>query len=111
MTRLRRAECTIKRAAVIGPGAIGLFFGGLLSRLRLDVWFPDKSEKRAAYLVKHGLLLEETTGVTSIPLKVTTDTAGIGPCDLVIICVKSYDTKSAASLLPSLIHQNTLVLT
>lgn len=111
MTRLRRAECTIKQVAVIGPGAIGLFFGGLLSRLGLDVWFPDKSEERAAYLVKHGLLLEETTGVTSIPLKVTTDTAGIGPCDLVIICVKSYDTKSAASLLPSLIHQNTLVLT
>lgn len=96
---------------MIGPGAIGLFFGSLLSRMGLDVWFLDKSEERAAYLVKHGLLLEETTGVTSIPLKVTTDTAGIGPCDLVIICVKSYDTESAASLLPSLIHQNTLVLT
>ncbi|MDD5451202.1 MAG: 2-dehydropantoate 2-reductase [Desulfovibrionales bacterium] len=102
---------TLLRVAVIGPGAIGLFFGGLLSRLGLDVRFLDKSEERAAYLVRHGLLLEEPTGVTSIPLKVTIDTAGIGPCDLVIICVKSYDTESAASLLPSLIHQNTLVLT
>jgi len=96
---------------VIGPGAIGLFFGSLLSRLGLDVRFLDKSEERAEYLVRHGLLLEETTGLISIPIKVTIDTAGIGPCDLVIICVKSYDTESAASLLPSLIHQNTLVLT
>lgn len=111
MIRLRRAEFATLRVAVIGPGAIGLFFGGLLSRLGLDVWFLDKSGDRAAYLVKHGLLLEETTGVTSIPLKITTDTAGIGPCDLVVICVKSHDTESAASLLPSLIHQNTLVLT
>jgi len=111
LTRLRRAEYTIKRVAVIGPGAIGIFFGGLLSRLGLDVRFLDKSEERAEYLVRHGLLLEETTGLISIPIKVNIDTAGIGPCDLVIICVKSYDTESAASLLPSLIHQNTLVLT
>ncbi|MFZ5995366.1 MAG: ketopantoate reductase family protein [Thermodesulfobacteriota bacterium] len=111
MTRLRRTECTIKRVAVIGPGAIGLFFGGLLSRLGLDVRFLDKLEERAAHLVGHGLLLEEPTGVTSIPLKVTTNTVDIGPCDLIIICVKSYATESAASLLPSLIYQNTLVLT
>lgn len=111
MTRLRRAEFTALRVAVIGPGAIGLFFGGLLSRLGLDVWFLDKSKERAAHLNRQGLLFEEAGTGKRSPLKVTSNAASIGPSDLVLVCVKSYDTESAASLLPSLIHQNTLVLT
>jgi 2-dehydropantoate 2-reductase len=111
LTRLRRAEFTALRVAVIGPGAIGLFFGGLLSRLGLDVWFLDKSKERAAHLNRQGLLFEEAGTGKRSPLKVTSNAASIGPSDLVLVCVKSYDTESAASLLPSLIHQNTLVLT
>lgn len=111
MTRLRRAEFAALRVAVIGPGAIGLFFGGLLSRLGLDVWFLDKSKERAAHLNRQGLLLEGAGAEKRSPLKVANNAASIGPSDLVLVCVKSYDTESAASLLPSLIHQNTLVLT
>jgi 2-dehydropantoate 2-reductase len=102
---------TTLRVAVIGPGAIGLFFGSLLSRLGLDVRFLDKSKERAAYLNRQGLLFEEAGTGKRSPLKVTSNAASIGPSDLVLVCVKSYDTESAASLLPSLIHQNTLVLT
>ncbi len=111
MTRLRRAEFAALRVAVIGPGAIGLFFGGLLSRLGLDVWFLDKSKERAAHLNRQGLLLEGAGAEKRSPLKVANNAASIGPSDLVLVCVKSYDTESAAALLPSLIHQNTLVLT
>lgn len=111
MTRLSRTEFTALRVAVIGPGAIGLFFGGLLSRLGLDVWFLDKSKERAAHLNRQGLLFEGAGAGKRSPLKVTSNAASIGPSDLVLVCVKSYDTESAASLLQSLIHQNTLVLT
>ncbi len=105
------AELTPLRVTVIGPGAIGLFFGGLLGRLGLDVSFLDKSKRRAAYLTNHGLLLETAHGEKHLPLKVSANAADIGPCDLIIICVKAYDTLSVVSALPSLLHKSTLVLT
>lgn len=111
MTRLRGAGFTRMRVTVIGPGAIGLLFGGLLSHLGLDVRFLDKSKERAAYLTEHGLLLEKADGVNHLPLRVTSNAYDIGPCDVIIICVKAYNTAAVLPALPALLHAGTLVLT
>jgi 2-dehydropantoate 2-reductase len=49
-------------------------------------------------------------GTFHIPAKATSDPAGIGPVDLVLFCVKTYDTDTAAPLVRPLIGQDTVVM-
>ncbi len=104
-------DFTASRIAVVGPGALGLFFGGVLTRFGLDVRFLHKSRDRAADLGRHGLILDHAQGTDHIPLRATADASDIGLCPLILVCVKSYDTALAASALAPLLGPDTIVLT
>lgn len=98
------------RAAVLGSGGLGGYFGALLARAGHDVSFVARGAHLEA-LRANGLRIESPHGdFTVSPANATDDTAQIGPVDVVLFCVKTYDTETAAATLPPLIHDNTAVL-
>ncbi|MBZ0168651.1 MAG: 2-dehydropantoate 2-reductase, partial [Kofleriaceae bacterium] len=75
-------------------GAVGGYFGGLLAKGGADVTFIARRERLEALRTK-GLTVKSWKGDFSIRVSATDNAAEVGPVDLVLFCVKSYDTESA----------------
>lgn len=100
------------KIAVIGPGAMGCLIAGFLkSRTKEEIWLVDNNPERAKSIKDEGIKIEGISGNISAKLDVTADPKEIGPCDLVIICVKSYSTEEACKDIKDLVSDKTLVLT
>lgn len=99
------------RIAVVGAGAMGSLFGGMLASGGHEVWLIDVWREHVEALNKHGIAISGPTGDRTIPVKATTDPAEVGPVDLVLIFVKSYDTRRAMLNARPLIDAETMVLT
>src|SRR5439155_6245431 len=56
---------------------------------------------------RHGLTVRTPEGEFTIPVTAVADTRGVGPVDLVLFCVKSYDTEPAAQALVPLMARGT----
>lgn len=99
------------KIAVLGAGGIGGYYGGLLLQTGHDVTFLARGTHLQA-IRERGLTIESVlSGPVRLPARATDQPAEIGPVDLVLFTVKSYDTASAAELLPLLIGEATAVLT
>ncbi|MDH5173673.1 MAG: 2-dehydropantoate 2-reductase [Elusimicrobiota bacterium] len=90
------------KIAIMGAGAMGGLFGGMLIRAGQDVWLIDKHKQRAEKINREGLIIEASKALESreakqetIRIKATTDPQEVGPCDSVILFVKAYDTEEA----------------
>ncbi|MFH0826306.1 MAG: 2-dehydropantoate 2-reductase [Candidatus Omnitrophota bacterium] len=99
------------KIVIVGPGAMGSLFAAFLSKSKEDVWILDKSKERAAQIHQNGISLEGVSGNWHAAVKATSEAKEIGEADLVLVCVKSYDTKQAAVRLKPLVGENTSVLT
>ncbi len=98
------------KITIVGPGALGCLLGASLTKSGEDVWFLDKHPERAKRLNSKGIKIEGI-GDLSVKAKATCDSKEIGVSDLVIICVKSYDTEEAAKDAKPNVGDNSLVLT
>ncbi|MFH1777759.1 MAG: 2-dehydropantoate 2-reductase [Candidatus Omnitrophota bacterium] len=99
------------KVAIIGPGAMGCLFASLLIRAKHEVWLIDKNSERAQKIKQAGIKVEGLGGVGRVKVKTTTNPADITPIELLIFCVKSYDTESAAKAVAAYVSDNTAVLT
>ena len=106
------------KIVIVGPGAMGCLFAAFLSKLfstskdaENKIWFLDKNKERAAKIHQDGVSIEGISGYWQSPVKATADIKEIGHADLIIICVKSYDTKEAVTQAKFLMAENTRVLT
>ena len=98
------------RVAVMGTGGVGGYYGGMLARTGEDVTFIARGDHLEAML-SSGLTLKTThAGEFNIPVKATDDPGEIGIVDLVIFCVKTYDTDTAALIIRPLIGPQTVVM-
>jgi 2-dehydropantoate 2-reductase len=98
------------RIAVIGPGGTGGYFGGLLARAGEDVTFSARRAQLEA-LRTRGLTLESRlAGTFTIPVQATDDPSEIGTVDLILFCVKTYDTDAAAESIRPLIRPDTMLV-
>ncbi|MBF8294073.1 MAG: 2-dehydropantoate 2-reductase [Bacteroidetes bacterium] len=98
------------RYVIMGTGGIGGFFGGKLANSGEDVWFVARGKHLEA-MKNHGLQIKSTTGNFTVPPgTMTGDVASVGHADVVLFCVKSYDTETAAQLLSPIVHDDTLVI-
>jgi len=97
------------RVAVFGAGAVGSYLGSRLSTAKADVHLIARGAHLRA-LREKGLTLITPEGVSTIPVWATGDPATIGPVDIVLFCVKSYDTDEAVDRLPSLMAPGTAVI-
>ncbi|MEP6685611.1 MAG: 2-dehydropantoate 2-reductase, partial [Verrucomicrobiota bacterium] len=90
--------------------AIGCYYGGKLAHFGRDVHFLVRSD--AATVRKSGLRIRgKTENIHVAKVNVHQTTAEIGPCDLVIVAVKTTSNPDLPALLPPLLHERTMLLT
>ena len=95
---------------MIGTGGVGGYYGGLLARQGHEVIFFARGAHLVAIL-KNGLQIKSIHGDFTIsPAQVTDDLARFRPVDLILFCVKAYDTEHAAQAIKSIIGEHTLIL-
>ena len=97
------------QVAVIGAGAVGCYYGGLLLRAGHDVTFIGRQPHVDA-INAHGLLLDTKTFKGYLPAKAATDATALASPDLVLVCVKSADTEQAGRALAGRLRPETSVL-
>jgi 2-dehydropantoate 2-reductase len=96
--------------AVVGSGAIGLYYGGRLAAAGEDLRFLARSNCEA--LSKNGLKVESVHGDFELPrLQACRTAEEIGPVDLVIVAWKTTANAQLGEVLPPLLHAETQVLT
>lgn len=98
-----------KTIAVVGSGALGLYYGGRLVRAGNAVRFLARSD--LAVLRERGIVVRAPEGHFTLPdVTVAADSAAIGPVDLVVITLKATANDQLPRLLPPLLHPGTLVV-
>lgn len=99
------------KTAIIGAGAMGSLFGGLLTLSGEEVWLVDIWKEHIDTIRKKGLFLEERGKAQFIPIHATSEVASVGKADLVLIFVKTYHTEKAVSDARVLQKDRTVFLT
>jgi 2-dehydropantoate 2-reductase len=98
------------KIAVIGAGGVGGYYGGLLARQGHSVTFLARGAHLDA-MRKNGLQIKSLHGDFIIsPVQATDHLVHIGPVDLILFCVKAYDTERAAQAIKPVIGDRTLIL-
>jgi hypothetical protein len=104
-------EESIMRIAVVGAGGVGGYYGSLLQQSGQDVVFLARGTHLEA-MRRVGLRIESVLrDPVALPVRAAGLPEQIGPVDLVLFTVKSYDSAAAAAGLRPLLGPDTAVLT
>ncbi len=95
---------------IMGTGGVGGYYGGLLAQQGNDVTFIARGAH--LYALRHeGLKVKSVHGdFTVVPANATDDPANVGPVDLVLFCVKTYNTDEAAEAIRPAMGPQTAVM-
>jgi 2-dehydropantoate 2-reductase len=95
---------------VVGAGGVGGYFGGKLAMSGPEVWFLARGEHLQA-MRRAGLRVNASDERFVVPPGRMTDAPEeIGVCDVVLFCVKCYDTVPAARMIPPLADDSTVII-
>jgi 2-dehydropantoate 2-reductase len=83
------------RVAVVGAGAVGCYFGGMLARAGVPVTFIGRQPHVEA-MERNGLHIEGLRVRERVAVRASTDIAAAGGTDLILFCVKTTATSAAA---------------
>ncbi len=101
---------TFQRVAIVGSGAIGLYYGGRLAAAGEDVSFLLRSDYET--ISREGLEVASVHGDFKMSrVQAFRTPQEIGPVDLVIVAWKATANDQLATVLPPLLHAETQVLT
>ena len=90
------------RVAVLGAGAVGCYFGGMLARAGAPVTLIGRPPHVGA-ITRHGLFFDGLHFQQYIPVSASTQVSAVRDAEIVLFCVKTPDTEQAAkSLAPHL---------
>jgi 2-dehydropantoate 2-reductase len=97
--------------AMIGAGAMGSLFGGLLAEAGEEVTFLDIRRDHVDAVNANGLSIQEAGGLRKVRVAATTDPDTIAAADLCFVFVKSTHTGAVAPTAARLAASNGLVIT
>ena len=97
------------RWAVMGAGAVGCYYGGMLARAGHEVVLIGRAAHVDA-VRREGLRLQAQTFDERVQMRADTEAAAVAGADVVLCCVKSPDTEDAARALQAHLAPGTLVL-
>ena len=97
------------KIAVVGAGAVGGYFGGLLARAGAPVVMIGRPAFVEA-VKKNGLFLDTLQFQESVRVEASTELDAARGADLVLFCVKTTDNATTARALAPLLVPGTLVL-
>jgi 2-dehydropantoate 2-reductase len=99
------------RFAILGSGAVGGYFGAKLAKSGQQVTFIARGAHLEA-IRSTGLAIKSATlGDFIVTAPAESDTAKVGPVDVVIVSVKAYDNDTALPMVTPMIGPGTAVLT
>ena len=98
-----------KRIAVMGTGAVGGYFGGMLARAGMDVTFIARPAT-AEIIAKRGLFIDSPNFQETIHAAASSDVASVSGAELILFCVKTTDTDSVAKSIAPHLGPKTVVL-
>jgi 2-dehydropantoate 2-reductase len=96
------------RIAVVGAGAVGGYFGGMLARAGAPVVMIGRPAFVEA-VKKDGLLLDTLQFKESVRVEAATELDAARGAEVVLFCVKTTDTASTARALAPLLSENAIV--
>jgi 2-dehydropantoate 2-reductase len=99
------------KTVIMGAGAMGSLFGGLLSHAEKEVWLVDIWKEHIDAINSKGLAIEEKGATQAISVNATLDVNSIGKADLILYFVKTYHTEKAITDSLALEKENTVFLT
>ena len=97
------------KIAVMGAGAVGCYYGGMLARAGHDVVLIGRPQHVEA-VKRQGLRLETQILDERIRVSASTEGSVVQRAQLVLFCVKSTDTESAAAAIKPHLAPDALVL-
>src|SRR5208283_1034656 len=102
-------ETVWPKIAVVGAGAVGGYFGGMLARAGAPVTMIGRQAFVEA-LQKSGLLLDSAQFQETVHPEASKDIAAAAGAEIVLFCVKTTDTASTAKILAQHITSATIVV-
>lgn len=98
------------KIVIMGSGGVGSYYGGLLAKQGNNVTFIARGAHLQA-LRTNGLQVKSVHGDFSIiPAQATDSPAEVGAVDLILFCVKTYDTDEAAKAIQPAVSPQTAVI-
>jgi 2-dehydropantoate 2-reductase len=98
------------RVLVVGAGGVGGYFGARLARAGVPVTFLARGGHLEA-IQRDGLRVRSSAdGEWTVKVEATGDPRGLTPADVVLFCVKSFDTEAAAGVIRSAVGPETAVV-
>lgn len=97
------------RIAVVGAGAVGGYFGGMLARVGAPVIFIG----RAAFIdavKQNGLFLDTVQFQEHVRVEASTDLSAIRNAEIVLFCVKTTDTVATAKQLATIVSPRAVLI-
>ena len=98
-----------KRVAVMGTGAVGGYFGGMLARAGVEVTFIARPAT-AEIIKRQGLFIDSPKFQEAIRAAASSDVADVRSADLILFCVKTLDTDSVAQSIAPHVGPKTILL-
>jgi len=98
------------RIAIMGAGGVGGCLGGLLGKAGNDVWLIVRGEHLEA-IRANGLKLVRPDTEFVVQVNATNNPAEVGPVDLVLFTVKTYQNRHVITTLKPLMGHETSVIT
>ena len=94
---------------IIGTGAIGGYYGAMLAKAGNEVHFLF--HKDYEYVKQHGLQVDSCNGDFHLhDVRAYAHTSDMPQCDVVLVCLKTVNNHLLPSLLPPLLHPETVVV-
>ncbi len=105
-----RRERGAVRICILGAGALGCAMGAGLAEGGADVTLVNRNAAHVDAINADGLRLRDQDGERHVRLRAETEAARVGPVDLVIVLVKSFQTREAMERAGPLFGPSTLAL-
>jgi 2-dehydropantoate 2-reductase len=97
------------RVAVVGAGAVGGYFGGMLARAGAPVMLIGRSAHVDVWS-RDGLFLDSLNFQERIPVGASTEIAAAADADLILFSVKSQDSDATGRQLAPLVGDGALIV-
>ena len=97
------------RIAVVGAGAVGGYFGGMLARAGAPVVMIGRTPFVEAVRTR-GLVLDTLQFKETVRVEASTELEAVRGADIALFCVKTTDTESTARLLAPLLSPSATVV-
>jgi 2-dehydropantoate 2-reductase len=98
------------KICILGAGALGCAIGAALTEGGSEVFLVNRSTSHVDAMNTRGLLVRDARGERSVRVRAAVDCSGLPLVDLVVVLVKSFDTRNAITAAKSIVGSHTTVL-